>query len=383
MSTRRYNYKLRPGSKAIEQLRYEYTLARWVWNECVHQYRSGNKPNLTKLCAMLTAARGHASWLRAGSSVVQQQEIRTYLAALKHSFTVPGRGRPRLKTRKNSPYASLNYTKRSFRIKDNRLVLAGGNTIPVVWSRELPSEPTSVRVYEDAVGDWWASFVIKIDDNELIHPTAPPTALGIDWGITTTATTTDPALDLEFEDITAQHARNLKKYQRRMALHKLKRDKAETQAYNRAKMKAAREHRAARYQREGRGRQWANQVAKTHRFVAAEDFKPKFLAATTMAKKMHNAAIGTFKHYLQEAVTKQGGTYILVPPHYSTMTCSSCATRAKQRLELNIRVFTCHDCGFTENRDRNAALNIRQWAGFNPTIHNGSQPATLSSIAAS
>jgi len=40
------------------------------------------------------------------------------------------------------------------------------------------------------------------------------------------------------------------------------------------------------------------------------------------------------------------------------MTCSSCFARTKQQLELAERTFRCPDCGFTENRDRNAARVI-------------------------
>ncbi|WP_345499958.1 zinc ribbon domain-containing protein [Nocardia callitridis] len=37
------------------------------------------------------------------------------------------------------------------------------------------------------------------------------------------------------------------------------------------------------------------------------------------------------------------------------MTCSSCGARAKQRLDLDVRVFECAECGHAEDRDRNAA----------------------------
>ena len=43
--------------------------------------------------------------------------------------------------------ASLNYTKRGFRLREGRLHLAGGIVVTVVWSRELSAEPSSVRVY--------------------------------------------------------------------------------------------------------------------------------------------------------------------------------------------------------------------------------------------
>lgn len=377
----RYVYKLRPGNTAVAKLRAEHTLTRWVWNECVHQFRSGNKPTAAKLDKLLSQARKNASWLRAGSSVVQQQEVRNYAAALSHSFSVPGRRRPRLKTRKNCQQVSLNYTRNGFRLRGGRLHLAGGVTLPVVWSRDLPEQPSSVRVYEDAAGWWWASFVVEREEQAL--PEAPPSAVGVDWGIAVTATATDPDLDLNYREQAARHARNVKRYQRRMSLHRAQRDAAEQKAYRRAKKRAAREQRRVRWQRRERSRKWAQKVASAHRDVAVEDFKPKFLARSTMARKMHNAAVSSLRRELEDAVAKRGGNLVAVPPAYTTMTCSSCGVRAKHRLPLRQRTFRCDGCGFVGDRDRNAAYVVLQWAGFNPTLEDGSKSATPLGVAAS
>ena len=140
---------------------------------------------------LLTEARGRNAWLRDGSQVAQQQTLRTYATALDHSFKVKGRGRPKVKKLKTA-LPSLEYTTRGFRIKDGRLCLPGKvHRIPVVWSRELPSEPTSVRVYRDNLGHWYASFVVRRDRADTAR--RGPPAIGVDWGVKTTATTTDPA----------------------------------------------------------------------------------------------------------------------------------------------------------------------------------------------
>ncbi len=44
--------------------------------------------------------------------------------------------------KKREALATLNYTRRGFRLKDGRLHLAGGIVVTVVWSRDLPSEPS-------------------------------------------------------------------------------------------------------------------------------------------------------------------------------------------------------------------------------------------------
>lgn len=377
MVKKRYTYKLRPGSQAVAHLQQEYARARWVWNECVHQFRSGNKPTAAKLDKLLTEARRSMSWLRDGSSVVQQQVIREYAAALNHSFTVKGRGRPRPKTRKRNPYVSLNYTTRGFRIKDGRLCLAGGISIPVVWSRELPSTPTSVRVYEDAAGWWWASFVVDVDAPAPLPES--PSGIGIDWGVKTTAVTTDDSMDVSYQGHAARQAKGLARHQRRMALHHQKGAAEQTRQYKRAKKAAARLHRKVRWKRKEFARKWAKQVVDRHGFIAVEDFKPTFLARSNMARKAHDAAIGQMKTCLIEEASKSGRTLVLVKPAHTTMTCNKCGARAKHRIPLSVRTFQCSDCGHTDDRDKNAAKNVLDWAGFVPATCGGNESLSESS----
>jgi putative transposase len=77
-----------------------------------------------------------------------------------------------------------------------------------------------------------------------------------------------------------------------------------------------------------------------------------------MARKAADAAIGAAKRELIERGVRAGRKVVLVPPAYTTMTCSECFARAKQRLGLAERVFRCEHCGYTADRDRNAARTI-------------------------
>jgi putative transposase len=127
-----------------------------------------------------------------------------------------GKGRRKFKAAKRS-LPSLNYTRRGFAIKDGRLYLAGGLSIPVVWSRELACEPSSVRVYRDSIGHWYASFVVRRDDAAL--PVCER-AIAIDWGVRAVATTTDPEYDLPQSEYGKRASTELARRQRTMARRK-------------------------------------------------------------------------------------------------------------------------------------------------------------------
>jgi putative transposase len=352
--TVRYTYRLRPGAVAERALLEEWHRCRFLWNEAVHQQKTGRRPTLCKLSKLLTQARGKFAWLRAGSQVAQQQTLRTYAAALDHSYKVKGRRKPTIKARKKA-LPSLEYTVRGFSIRDNRLRLPGGVRVPVVWSRDLPSEPTSVRVYQDSLGHWYASFVVHREVEPF--PDADG-AIGIDWGVSTTATTTDPVYDLPFGGHRRRCAAELARSQRKMARRRRPRGQAPSNGYQRARRQAAKLHKKAARQNAHAARVWVQHVVADHQVIAVEDFKPKFLARSTMARKAADAAIGAAKRELIERGLRAGRKVVLVPPAYTTMTCSACHAIAKQPLELGERIFRCEHCGYTADRDRNAARVI-------------------------
>jgi putative transposase len=353
IETVRYTYRLRPGAQAEAALISEWGRCRYLWNEAVHQSTTGRKPTFGKLSKLLTEARGAHAWLREGSQVAQQQTLRDYARNLDQSFKVKGRGRPKFKARKTS-LPSLEYTTNGFSLRDGRLVLPKGVTVPVVWSRDLPSDPTSVRVYQDTLGHWYASFVVRRDAQQAA---AVDGGIGVDWGVTATASTTNPVFDLPHSGHRRRSADALAKAQRRMA-RRHRANQAQSNGYLRARRDAAVLHKKGARQVQYDARVWAKRIVEVHQLIAVEDFTPKFLAKSTMARKAADAAIGAAKRELIYRGLRAGRQVVLVQPAYTTMTCSRCFARAKRRLDLGQRTFTCATCGFTAGRDVNAARVI-------------------------
>jgi putative transposase len=159
-----------------------------------------------------------------------------------------------------------------------------------------------------------------------------------------------------------------------MARRRRPKGHANSAGYLQAKRDAAKLHKKAARQNQHASRVWAKNVVEHHQMIAVEDFKPKFLARSTMARKVADAAIGAAKRELIERGTRAGRKVVLVPPAYTTMTCSGCFARATQRLGLGIRTFVCTTCGYTAGRDENAARVVlatveRDCAGADDVRH--------------
>ncbi|MFH8926077.1 RNA-guided endonuclease InsQ/TnpB family protein [Streptomyces pristinaespiralis] len=386
----RYTYRLRLSSTARTALEAEWGRCRWVWNECVAMSRKVHKLNKeaetkttcgpAQLDKMLTQARQTMNWLREGSSVPQQQVIRDFaksrakaLKDIKAKLPMRQRaGMPRIK-RKREAAPSLNYTTRGFRLKDGRLHLAGGIVLTVVWSRELPKPPSSVRVYRDSLGHWYASFVIPTVTESLPETGA---VIGIDWGVKETATTTSDTHDLPHAEHGRTAAVKLARYQRMMARRATPKNRPDTKGYKKAWRAAAKVAKKTARRRQDTGRKWAKRIVRDFDHLAVEDFKPTFLAKTTMARKAADAAIGATKQALTEMARKHGRTVHLVHPAHTTMDCAHCGARAKHRLPLSMRTYTCTACGAVSPRDKNSARVMLVRAGLNPASADLVSPPT-------
>jgi putative transposase len=109
------------------------------------------------------------SWLAEVASVALVQSVNDPRRAWRnffdsHSGKRGGRkvGRPRMKSKKDHRQ-SFRLTRNGFRIRPNgRLLLAKVGEVRVRWSRELPSEPSSVTIIREPDGHYYASFVVEV-----------------------------------------------------------------------------------------------------------------------------------------------------------------------------------------------------------------------------
>ncbi|MGC4986189.1 RNA-guided endonuclease InsQ/TnpB family protein [Streptomyces sp. DT193] len=398
----RYTFRLRVSATGRAALEAEWGRCRWIWNECVARSRAVQLHNKAhphdrwtcgpaQLDRMLTEARARTAWLAEGSSVVQQQTVRDFGKArakahkdIKDRLPMHRRaGMPRHK-KKREALPTLNYTRRGFRLKDGRLHLAGKIVLTVVRSRDLPSDPSSVRVYQDALGHWYCSFVAPAQVQPL-----PRTGrvLGVDWGVKETATTTSDTHDLPH----AQHGRKaqhkLSRYDRMTARRRPKKGQAASKGYREAKKWRAKTYAKIARQRQDTARMgspllgacrraWgrAKRAVTDHDALAVEDFRPKFLARSSMARKAADAAIGATKKALIEMGRKHARDVRLVHPAHTTMDCAQCGARTKHALPLSERTYTCNACGTVSPRDKNSAHVMLVRAGLNPAGAEGIRP---------
>ena len=75
-----------------------------------------------------------------------------------------------------------------------------------------------------------------------------------------------------------------------------------------------------------------------------------------LAKSISDAGWSTFRHWLEYFGAKYGKVTVAVPPHNTSQNCSNCGEKVQK--SLSTRTHVCPHCGFAEDRDVNAAINV-------------------------
>ena len=201
----RYRYRLRVRPDEALALKSVFDSCRFVWNQALGRWgdlwrREGLPLSYKDMDAELTDWRSRFEWLEASPSVPQQQVLRDLYKSISAFFDpLNPHGGPAsrsAKTHMPQPVGRRTASKWEAlglgRPGDRLEVAIGGRRLPlrVAWSRPLPSAATSVTIRKDAVGHYWASFVVRVEIADV--PCAKSGRVsGLDVGLSTFATTED------------------------------------------------------------------------------------------------------------------------------------------------------------------------------------------------
>jgi putative transposase len=369
-----YRYRLRVGPAEALALKDVFDSCRFVWNQALGRWSDLWRYEQIHLSykdmdAELTDWRCRFDWLGALPSVPQQQVLRDLSRSISAFFdTLNPAGRPKFKKR-GETFASARWTKNGFKVAGTGLgeagdrlnVAVGGRRLPlrVVWSRPLPSTPTSVTIFKDSVGRYWASFVVMVEVAD-VPLNATEKATGLDVGLSTFATTEHEEDDIANPRFARAAAEALARSQRSVA-SKQKGSKNRAKAKKRAARVAAKvaNQRADFHHKAARG------LVGSYDVIGVEDLKVKKM--TRRRKGRHRRGLNRsiadagwrqFRAILEWQAIKAAKEIVVLPAKDTTQRCSCCGTKAKPRIELSDRVFACRACGLALGRDRNSARNL-------------------------
>jgi len=188
-----------------------------------------------------------------------------------------------------------------------------------------------------------SGFYLKVTTYWPKENTQPKKSLGIDFNISNTLVISNGQ---QIEKISIKESKRLKKLQR-------KRDRKVKGSNNRFKHNKliAREHEKIFNKKEDISNKIVNKL-KNYNVVIQDDNLRNWKQNKSYSKTIQHSILGRIKSRLISLET----TKVINQFERTTNKCFSCGN--KLNLSLGDRVFTCPECGFTHNRDLNAAKNI-------------------------
>lgn len=361
----RYNFRLYPDASQREALARSFGCARVVFNDGLRLRQQARELGEKYVSdgelsrRIITEAKDspERAWLSEVSAVVLQQALADLNTAFRNFFaSVTGKrkGRkvapPRFRSRKDNRQA-IRFTKNSrFAVLDNgRLRLPKIGDVPVRWSRNLPSDPSSVTVIKDAAGRYFASFVVQTSEDETLPPVE--SEVGIDLGLTHFAVLSD-GTKVAAPKFLRRAARKLRRLQQ-----DLSRKQRGSNRRKKAVVKVARAHARVADTRRDWQHKLSTAIIRENQAVYVEDLCVAGLGRTRLAKSVHDAGWASFTAMLEYKAARYGRTFARVDRFFpSTRMCSDCG-RINDKMTLNVRAWDC-PCGSAHDRDVNAAMNV-------------------------
>ena len=281
---------------------------------------------------------------------------RNFFASVTGKRKGPKAGPPRFRSRKDRRQAVRFTANARFKVlASGKLRLPKIGDVKVRWSRDLPSDPSSVTVIMDAAGRYFASFVV--DSQPGAAPAAEPVT-GIDLGLTHFAVLSDG------RKIASPRFLRRAEHKLRRAQRELSRKQDGSRNRDKARLKVARSHARVADARREFHHQLSTALIRDNQAVAVENLAVNGLARTQLAKSVHDAGWSAFTGMLEYKARLYGREFHRIGRFEPTsQVCSACGVKDGPK-PLHIRTWQCQACGMWLDRDINAAVNVARAAGL-------------------
>ncbi|MBW4561049.1 MAG: transposase [Mojavia pulchra JT2-VF2] len=354
----RYKFRFYPTDQQQQSLAQLFGCVRVVWNDalaiCKQSEKLPSNNDLQKLVITQAKKTNERSWLSDVSNIPLQQSVADLGVAYKNFFdSLKGKqkgkkvGSPKFK--KKTQRQSARFRIGGFSIKGDELYLTKIGDVKPIWSRQLPSAPSSVTVIKDCANRYFLSFVVEI---EPIQSDAKNQSIGIDLGVKTFAVISngEKATSPDYSN----KDRKIRKLQRKLARQEKGSKRREV-----TRVKIAKRHNQIADTRKDFLHKLSTKVVSENQTIILED-----LNVSGMAKNRKLARVISLQGWrefrvLCEAKSEKLNREFRVISRWepTSQTCSCCGYRWG-KVDLSVRSVLCLNCGTEQQRDENASRNI-------------------------
>jgi putative transposase len=343
------NYFIRAAG--VHRFVFNWALAEWK-----RQYENGETPSAYKLKKEFNAIKHNEfPFISEVHRDCSSQPFADLEKAFVNFFRRVKRGDgkpgyPNFKSKKKGK-TSFYLASDKFSINENWIRIPRLGWVNMAESLRLNGKILSARVSKDG-SHWFVAIVVEIKTDEAYYNNLEP--VGIDLGIKTLLTFSDGVV-AENQRITLRHAKRL-----RMLNKKLSRQTKGSNNWQKTVNKIRTLNFKIKSQREDYVHKWTRYLASNYGFIAVEDLNVSGMIKNhSLSKHIADASFSEIIHQLEYKQHIYGSVIQKISRWFpSSKTCSSCGW-IDENLTLDKRVFVCNNCNMILDRDKNAAINIK------------------------
>ena len=361
-----YKFRLKPNKEQENLILRTIGSSRFVFNHFLDLWNSeykatGKGLSYSKCSAMLPELKKEFPWLLEVDSIALQSSARFLGDSFQRFFKKLG-GYPNFKSKK---YSEQSYTTKStngnIAILENYIKLPKLGLIKFAKSREIEGKIIKATIRKSSTGKYYISILceVEIESLEKTHQ-----SVGIDLGITDFAILST-GVKIDNPHFSKEMVQKLTREQRKLSKRALIAKKngiklSEAKNYQKQKLKVARLHEKVFNQREDFLHKLSTEIVKNHDVISVENLNTKgMMKNRKLSKSIADVSWSKFTAMLQYKSEWYGKEIIKVSRWYpSSQICSECGYRDGKK-SLDIREWTCPNCGCILDRDINASVNIR------------------------
>jgi len=366
-----YKFRLYPTNEQKEYFMKCFGCCRFIYNIMLEDkinYYEAEKKMLLNTPAMY---KNRYEWLKEVDSLALANVQMALEKAYKNFFRNQGVGYPKFKSKHHSRASyTTNNQKGTVWIQDNQLKVPKlKSTIKVKQHRVISTNETikSATISKTKTGKFYVSILVtyeksiralKCMEQLLDHISEKPHGLEPIHII---------GLDFSMKELYVANNGEKASYPRyyRQSLKKLKREQrklsfCEKRSRNREKqrLRVAKIHEKITNQRKDFQHKQSRQITNIYDVVVVESLDLKAISKT-FGQGVGDNGYRTFVDFLNYKLKEEGKQLVKIDKWYpSSKTCSQCGV-IKPSLGLSTRTYDCA-CGYTEDRDINAGINIRR-----------------------
>lgn len=360
-----YRYRLYPTADQKAMFAKTFGCARFIYNKMLGDRISYYRETGKKLHNTPAQYKSEFPWLREVDSLAlanaQMNLDKAYNNFWKNRSYF---GLPHFKSKRagHNSY-STNNQKGSVRIEDGRIKLPRIGWVKIRLHRPLMETSTikTVTISQTPSGKYYISILVEYENQVL--PIIPKQFLGLDFTMHGLYAASDEE-DGTYPEFLHKAEKKLVRAQR-----KLSRKQNGSRNWEKQRQRLAAIHEKTANKRKDFLHKKSRYLADKYDAIGIEDISVKTMGSRkkkgrfSFGKSVADNGWNIFVNMLAYKLAWQGKQLIKVDKWYpSSQLCHKCGHKNPKTKNLSVREWTCPVCGMHHNRDKNAAINIREEA---------------------